>query len=81
MKTLLLLLGALTSPVLACASRDDMAESSRPGSRGQLVAATQTGKSAPTKAPAPIAAPTTPAPKPAGQERTRRPARPEYLFL
>lgn len=82
MKTLLLLLGALTmSPMPACESRDSKAQGIRPHARGHLVAATHTGKSAPTQAPALSAVPATPTPKPAEKERTRRPARPEYLFL
>ena len=80
MKTQLLLLGALLTAALACESSDGVVASDNGGVRLHVLAATQSGKSAPTKQ-APTTAPSTPAPKPAEKERTARPARPAYLFL
>ena len=77
MKTPLLLLGALLNPALACDSHDLSAKSAAEPTH--LIAATKAPKEG-TKSAQP-ASPTTTAPKPAGKERTTRPARPEYLFL
>lgn len=80
MKNHLLLLGVLCTTAMACESRDLGAASVDPTAARHRVAATQSGKSGPTKQTSP-AAPNTPAPKPADKNRGARPARPEYLFL
>lgn len=80
MKNHLLLFGVLCTTASACESRDLATATGDVAAPRHLVAATQSGKSGPTKQTSPVV-PRTPAPKPADKHRSGRPARPEYLFL